>query len=211
MFDAKTFTTPAGATYSYTVTTGDHGEAVYDLSRVFQDGAAKSTIGAIVIHPDYNLDPIVPGLLNVQFGKGSVDRHERTDVPLLGTENAPYVIGHQLVNPADLEVEKDAEKPVTDPWVNLTRTVRGAVAPVEASSFQADTETCERVRDLVTALIKVYRQDEATASREAQYSKFLDEERALALAPQIQELTAKINVLWIARDELVDRVSRLTA
>ncbi|MFJ4151921.1 hypothetical protein ACIP10_30715 [Streptomyces galbus] len=36
----KTFTTPAGRTYSDTVEMGENGEAVYDLFRVFADGAS---------------------------------------------------------------------------------------------------------------------------------------------------------------------------
>ncbi|WP_328372915.1 hypothetical protein OG800_49325 (plasmid) [Streptomyces sp. NBC_00445] len=209
MSGTKSFTTQAGSVYSYSVETGEHGETIYNLSRVFQKGPLA--IGAVVVHPDFNLDPAMPGLLNVQFGKGCDDRHERTDVPMLGTEHAPFVVGHQLVNPADLEVDPEAEKPVTDPVLNFTRSVRGAVTATGSHSFRAETETFERVRDLVTALVKVYRADKTTAKRETQYAKYLNAQRAEKIQPELDAANAKISTLEIVRAELLEKLAKYTA
>ncbi|WNI19913.1 hypothetical protein [Actinacidiphila sp. ITFR-21] len=205
MSGTKSFTTQAGSTYSYSVETGENGEAVYDLSRVFQEGAMP--IGSIVVHPDYNLNPAVPGLLNIQFGKGSTDRHERVDVPMLGDGDLIYVVGHQLVNPADLDVNPEDEKSDPNPKITFHRTVLGAHFPTNAPSGRASTATFEKVRDLVTALVTEYRADKATAKREAQYAAFLNGQRAEAIQPEIDKIDSQIKALQLARAELTEKLN----
>ncbi|RLU82078.1 hypothetical protein CTZ27_31515 [Streptomyces griseocarneus] len=211
MSGTKLFTTAAGVTYSYAVETGEHGEAVYNLSRVFQEGAFP--VGAIVLHPDYNLNPATPGLLNVQFGKGGVNRNERTDVPMIGGQHDPYVVGHQLINPADLdatpETDTDAEtgKPAADPKIRFSRTIAAALTETDSPATTASTETFRCVQDLVTALVKEYRADKATPKREALYAEFLNGQRAAAIQPEIDTITAQINALMIRRAELTEKLN----
>ncbi|WP_328372883.1 hypothetical protein OG800_50965 (plasmid) [Streptomyces sp. NBC_00445] len=206
----KQLTTQAGSVYSYMTDEGENGERIYSLFRDTQTGPLP--VGAVVIHPDYHLDPVTPGLLNVQFGRGSgEDRHERTDVPVLGSESAPFVVGQQLVNPADLDVDPEAETPVTDPVLNFTRSVRGATTATGSHSFRADTKTFTRVRDLVTALVKEYRADKTTPKREAKYTKFLTAQRAEKIQPEIDAVDAKIKALEVVRAELTDKLTKYTA
>ncbi|MFJ3946046.1 hypothetical protein [Streptomyces griseoaurantiacus] len=202
MSGTQTFTTPAGATYSYTVETGENGEAVYDLSRVFQD--AVFPIGTVVVHPNYELDPAVAGLVNIQFGKGSTDRHERTDVPMLGDGDQPYVVGHHLVNPADLTAETDTG---TAPLITFRRTILAAAYPTNAPSERATKETFAKVQDLVTGLIATYQTDKETPAREAAYAKFLDTKRAEAVQHDIDKINAKIQALQLAKAELTDKLN----
>ncbi|WP_424893597.1 hypothetical protein [Streptomyces sp. XH2] len=208
----KTFTTAAGATYSYAVETGEHGETVYNLSRVFTEGAFP--VGAIVIHPDYHLDPATPGLLNIQFGKsapGSHDRNERTDVPMLGGQHDPYVVGHQLVNPADLDPKTDTDtetgEPVTDPKIQFRGLVAAALTETNSPATTATTDTFKKVQDLVTALVKEYRADKATPKREAQYAAYLNTQRAEKIQPKIDAIDAQIKALMLAKAELTDKLN----
>ncbi|MFF4534054.1 hypothetical protein ACFY1P_32895 [Streptomyces sp. NPDC001407] len=205
----KTFTTAAGATYSYEIETGEHGEAVYNLSRVFQSGALP--VGAIVVHPDYNLDPAVPGLLNIQFGKSgadSYDRHDRTEVPMLGGEHDTYVIGHQLINPADLDAKADPETgEITDPKITFTRSVRAASTATGTASIRATRETFHKVQDLITALVKEYRADKATPKREAQYAAFLNAQRAEKIQPELDAIDAQIKALMFRKAELTEKLN----
>ncbi|MEU6357857.1 hypothetical protein ABZ896_52710 [Streptomyces sp. NPDC047072] len=205
----NTFKTLAGSEYAYTVETGENGEAVYDLTRVFADGASFP-IGAVVVHPDYNLDPAVPGLLNIQFGKGSIDRHEREEVPVLGEGDLMYVVGHQLVNPADLIVDEE-ENDDPNPLINFRRTVLAAQFPTNAPSTRATTATFEKVRDLVTALIHVYQGDKATPKRESQYAAFLNAQRAEKIKPEIERIDAQVKALMIKRAELTDKLNGYNA
>jgi hypothetical protein len=210
---SKTIKTPAGAVYNYTVETGEHGEAVNRLERVFTEGALP--VGAIVIHPDYHLEPSVKGLLNVQFGTGGVERHERTDVPLLGGPHDPYVIGHQLVNPADLDVTEgedgDGKAPVAEPKITFSRTVRAALTETNSPSVRASRATFEKVQDLITALITIYRADKNTPQRETQYTAFLNTQRAEALQPQIDAIDTQIKTLTHTRHELTDKLNGYTS
>ncbi|MEU8544676.1 hypothetical protein AB0C52_32555 [Streptomyces sp. NPDC048717] len=205
MSGTQTFTTPAGNTYAYEVETGENGEAVYNLSRVFQEGTFP--IGAIVVHPNWELSPGVEGLLNVQFGKGSVHRHERTDVPMLGDGAQPYVVGSHLVNPADLIPAEDAEDKDAVLLLDFRKRVLFAAYETNAPSERASKETFEKVQDLITALVKVYQGDKATPKREAQYAAFLNGQRAEAIQPKIDEIDEKIKALQIARAELTEKVN----
>lgn len=205
-----TFKTLAGAEYAYTVETGENGEAVYDLTRVFADGASFP-IGTVVVHPDYNLDPAVAGLVNIQFGKGSIDRHEREDVPVLGEGDLMYVVGHQLVNPADLVVDPEDTDADPNPLINFRRTVLAAQFPTNAPSTRATTATFEKVRDLVTALVKVYQGDKNTPKRETQYAAFLNTQRAEKIKPEIEQIDARIKALQIQRAELTDKLNGYNA
>ncbi|WP_078661789.1 MULTISPECIES: hypothetical protein [Streptomyces] len=205
MSGTQTFTTQTG-TYSYSVSEGENGETIYDLSRVFQDGALP--VGAIVIHPDYNPFPEVPGLLNVQFGKGGAERDERTDVPMLGEElEAAFIIGHQLVNPADLDVDPEAEKESAPKVRFLRGHLRAAATEVKSPSTTASKATFLAVQDLVTELVKIYRADKATAKREAKYGKFLDAQRAEVLAPQIKEVDDLIKALQLKKAQLTEKLN----
>ncbi|MCL3999256.1 hypothetical protein [Streptomyces lavenduligriseus] len=203
MSGTQTFTTPAGNTYAYTVETGENGEAVYDLSQVFQEGAFP--IGAVVVHPNWELFPETAGLLNVQFGKGSgEDRHERTDAPMLGDGELPYVVGSHLINPADLTADTDGEN---TPLLHFRKRVLGAAFPTSAPAELASKETYEKVRDLVTALIKVYQDDTDTPAREAVYAKFLNAKRAQAIQTEIDQLDTKIQALTIQRATLTEKLN----
>ncbi|TKS96417.1 hypothetical protein [Streptomyces lasalocidi] len=199
----KTFTTPAGHTYSYSVETGENGEAVYDLSRVFADGVFP--IGTVVVHPNWELSPATEGLLNVQFGKGSpTDRHERTDAPQLGDMELPYVVGSHLVNPADLTAETDDG---AAPLLKFRKRMMGAAFAANAPAQPASPETFEKVRDLVTGLVITYQADKATPKREATYAKFLNAQRAEAVQAEINKLDAKAQALALMRAELADKLT----
>lgn len=110
-----------------------------------------------------------------------------------------------------LVVDEDADEPVTAPVITFTRSVRGAATATGSHSYRADVTTFERVRDLVTALVKVYQEDKATPKREARYNKFLNAQRAEKIQPQIDALTAKINTLDIQRAELLEKLAAYTA
>ncbi|MFI6689318.1 hypothetical protein [Streptomyces sp. NPDC050485] len=203
MSGTKTFTTPAGNTYSYAVETGENGEAVYDLSRVLQDGVFP--IGTVVVHPNWELFPKTEGLLNVQFGKGSgTDRHERTDAPKLGDMELPYVVGSHLVNPADLT-------PATDnagtPLLKFRKRMLGAAYPTNSPAENASQDTFEKVRDLITALVTTYQTDKTTPKREATYTKFLNNQRAEAIQTQITQLDDKAQALTLYRAELIEKLN----
>lgn len=205
MSGTKTFTTPAGNTYSYTVQTGENGEAVYGLSRVFQDGTFP--IGTVQVHPNWELSPSVEGLVNVQFGKGGADRHERTDVPLLGDGELPYVVGSHLVNPADLVPAEDAEDKDTVLLLTFRKRVLVAAYQTNAPAEQAGKNVFGKVQDLVTGLVKVYRADKETPQREAAYTAFLNGQRAEAIQPEIDKIDAKIKALQLTRAELTDKAN----
>ncbi|MGV2917353.1 hypothetical protein [Streptomyces alfalfae] len=203
MSGTQTFTTPAGNTYSYAVETGENGEAIYDLSRVLQDGVFP--IGTIVVHPNWELFPKTEGLLNVQFGKGSAtDRHERTDAPKLGNMDLPYVVGSHLVNPADLTAETDNGNA---PLLKFRKRMMGAAFETSAPAENASPETFEKVRDLVTGLITIYQTDKATPARQATYTKFLNTQRAEAVQAQINKLDDKAQALAFMRAELVEKLN----
>lgn len=206
MSGAQTLTTPAGATYSYTVETGENGEAVYNLSRVFQDAAldAAFPIGTIVVHPDYELNPAVPGLVNVQFGKGSINRHERTDVPMLGDGEHPYVVGHHRLFPDDLNAKTDGQ---TTPLLKFRMSVLVAAYPTNAPAERASKEIFAKVQDLVTALVIAYQNDKDTPAREAVYAKYLNTQRAEAVQRDIDKIDTKIQALQLAKAELTDKLN----
>ncbi|WP_435059841.1 hypothetical protein [Streptomyces sp. bgisy060] len=203
MSGTQTFTTPAGHTYAYAVETGENGEAVYDLSRVLQDGAFP--VGTVVVHPNWELFPKTEGLLNIQFGKGSgTDRHERTDAPQLGDMELPYVVGSHLVNPADLTVETDNGGA---PLLKFRKRMLGAAYATSAPAENASAETFEKVRDLVTGLVTAYRADKATPAREAAYAKFLNGQRAEAVQAEIDKLDEKAKALAFIRAEMVEKLN----
>ncbi|MGC0380056.1 hypothetical protein [Streptomyces sp. SAI-129] len=203
MSGTQTFTTPAGNTYSYAVETGENGEAVYDLSRVLQDGVFP--IGTVVVHPNWELFPKVAGLLNVQFGKGSAtDRHERTDAPKLGDMDLPYVVGSHLVNPADLTAETDNG---AAPLLKFRKRIMGAAFETNSPAENASQDTFEKVRDLVTGLVTTYQADKNTPKREAAYTKFLNGKRAEAVQAEINKLDDKAQALAFMRAELVEKLN----
>ncbi|MFJ9968437.1 hypothetical protein [Streptomyces avermitilis] len=203
MSGTQTFTTPAGHTYSYAVETGENGEAVYDLSRVLQDGTFP--IGTVVVHPNWELFPKVEGLLNVQFGKGSgTNRHERTDAPKLGDMHLPYVVGSHLVNPADLTAETDNG---AAPLLKFRKQMLGSAFETNSPAENASPDTFDKVRDLVTALVTTYQADKATPKREATYTKFLNAQRAEAIQTQITQLDDKAQALALYRAELVEKLN----
>ncbi|MFI2906642.1 hypothetical protein ACG2OD_01445 [Streptomyces sp. PDY-4] len=207
MSGTQTFTTPAGNTYAYTVEAGENGEAVYDLSQVFQDGVFP--IGSVVVHPNWELFPAVKGLLNVQFGKGSPeDRHGRTDLPMLGDGDLPYVVGSHLVNPADLTAETDGEGAAL---LKFRKRMLGAAFPTNSPAESASQETFEKVRDLVTGLVKVYQADKDTEAREAAYENFLNGKRAEAIEAEIGKLDGRVQALMIQRAALVEKLNRYKA
>ncbi|MFE9121535.1 hypothetical protein [Streptomyces sp. NPDC007172] len=203
MSGIKTFSTPAGNTYSYAVETGENGETVYDLSRVLQEGSFP--IGTVVIHPNWELFPKVEGLLNVQFGKGSgLNRHERTDAPKLGDMELPYVVGSHLVNPADLTVETGSG---TAPLLKFRKRMLGSAFETNSPAEAASHDTFEKVRDLITGLVTVYQTDKATPKREAAYNKFLNTQRADAVQTDIDKLDNKAQALALLRAELIEKLN----
>ncbi|MEU5136991.1 hypothetical protein [Streptomyces californicus] len=217
MSGTKTFTTKSG-TYAYSVSEGENGETVYNLSSVFTDGALP--VGAIVIHPDYNPFPSVEGLLNVQFGKGGEDRDERTDVPMLGEEmEAAFVIGHQLVDPTDLDTDPDAENEdggkakAEELKVSFLRGyLRTAATETNSPSTTASRNTFLAVQDIVTELVKLYRADKNTPKREAKYTtQVIAPKRAEILAPQIKETENMIAALQLKKARLIEKLNGTTA
>ncbi|MFD8416540.1 hypothetical protein ACFV2Q_33165 [Streptomyces sp. NPDC059650] len=207
MSGTQTFTTPAGHTYAFAVETGENGEAVYDLSRVLQDGTFP--VGTIVVHPNWELNPKTEGLLNVQFGKGlGTDRHERTDLPQLGDMELPYVVGSHLVNPADLTAETDNGGA---PLLKFRKNMLGAAYETNAPAMHASKETFAKVQDLVTGLVTAYQADKATPAREAAYAKFLNGQRAEAVQAEIAKLDDKAKTLAFIRAELVEKLNGYNA
>ncbi|WDN56241.1 hypothetical protein [Streptomyces clavuligerus] len=200
-----TFTTPAGRTYAYTVETGENGETVYDLSAVYD--VATFPIGTVVVHPNWELDPVVPGLLNIQFGKGSIDRHERTDVPMLGEGTMPYVVGSHLVNPADLVPDPETEDKNAVLLLNFRKKILGAAYQTSAPAERATKATYDKVQDLTTALVTVYQNDKNTPKREATYAAFLNTQRAEKIQPQIDHIDQQIKTLQITRAELTHKAN----
>ncbi|MEU0112007.1 hypothetical protein ABZ313_42610 [Streptomyces sp. NPDC006251] len=197
----KTLTTPAGRTYTADVTIGEHGEAIYDVERVGQMGAFP--VGTFVIHPDFHPLPKVDGLVNVQFGGGSpTDRHQRTNVPVMGSASLPYVVGHQLVNPADL---------VDETSVLRLRDLAGANTGTGTSAGGATFNTTARTADLVTALVRDWQARDDYDQLTATYFAFIAPQRAEAVAKKADELTCeimsiseRIDALTKQRDELPD-------
>ncbi|MGW7201442.1 hypothetical protein [Streptomyces chryseus] len=203
MSKTTTFATPAGHTYAYTVETLENGEAPYDLTRVFPDGA-EFPVGAIVVHPNWELFPSVEGLLNIQFGKGSTDRHERTDVPMIGGGETPYVVGSHLVNPAELTPDTDAEG---TPLLKFRKPMLAAHFQTGSPSERSGKETFERVQDLITGLVTLYKADKATPKREATYAAFLNGQRADAVQKEIDSTNAKIQALTMQNAELTQKLN----
>lgn len=160
------------------------------------------------VHPNYELAPAVAGLLNIQFGKGSIDRHERTDVLMLGDGDQPYMVGHYLVNPADLTAEADNG---AAPLIKFRRTMLAAAYQTNAPAERASKETFEKVQDLVTRLVTTYQADKATPAREAAYAQFLETKRAEAVQNAIDKINGKIQALELARAELTEKLNSYKA
>ncbi|MCX5216176.1 hypothetical protein OG689_44380 [Kitasatospora sp. NBC_00240] len=173
-------TTPAGRTYTANVVIGEHGEAIYEVDRAGQDSLIP--VGSFVIHPDYNLFPKVPGLVNVQFGMGSaVNRNERMNVPALGTANLPYVVGHKLVNLEEITDETP---------VYRLRDVAGAATATGTASLPASGATAKALADLVTALVADWLERSDREQLVAAYEEFLAPQRAAEQAKRDAALEA---------------------
>lgn len=185
---AQTFTTTTGATYSAENTIGENGEVTYVVKRIVQEGVIP--VGSFVIHPDYHPEPTVPGLVNVQFGAGSAeDRHQRTDVPALGSANAPFVVGHKKVNPLDISQ--------TSPILWL-RNLAGAQYATGVGAVESSGRTALRTADLVTALVVEWMKRDDLAALTAKYAEFIKaettwaEQHAKAKADKADQLTTDI-------------------
>ncbi|MHC3392498.1 hypothetical protein [Streptomyces sp. A 4/2] len=194
-----TFTTVTGATYSAESNIGENGEVTYTVKRIVQEGVIP--VGSFVIHPDYNAEPSVPGLVNVQFGAGSADdRHQRTDVPTLGSASVPFVVGHKKVNPLDIT----AASPII--WLpNLA----GAQYATGFNAVDPSQQTAMRTSDLVTALVVEWMKRDDLAQLTANYAKFINsespwtEQHTKAKADKIDKL--KLDILSIG-----ERIADLT-
>ncbi|WP_086809725.1 hypothetical protein [Streptomyces reticuliscabiei] len=197
----ETLKTAAGRTFTAEVTIGENGEAVYDVKRVGQMGAFP--VGTFVIHPDYNALPEVEGLVNIQFGGGSpTDRHQRTNVPALGSASLPYVIGHQLVNPAGL---------VDETSVFRLRGLAGASTGTGTSSGDSTPNTSARTADLVTALVRNYLARDDYDQLTATYNASLAPQHAAAIAEKADELSCKIMSIGERIAELTKERDELSA
>jgi len=185
---AQTFTTTTGATYSAESTIGENGEVTYAVKRIVQEGVIP--VGSFVIHPDYDAEPTTPGLVNVQFGAGSAeDRHQRTDVPALGSASAPFVVGHKKVNP--LEISQAS--PIF--WL---RNLAGAQYATGVSAVEVTGRTALRTADLVTALVVEWMKRDDLTELTTKYAEFIKsettwtEQHAKAKADKIDQLTTDI-------------------
>ncbi|KUN57621.1 hypothetical protein AQJ46_47020 [Streptomyces canus] len=197
----ETLKTAAGRYYTAEVSIGEHGEAVYDVKRVGQMGAFP--VGTFVIHPDYHAFPEVDGLVNIQFGGGSpTDRHQRTNVPVLGSASLPYVVGHQLVNPADL---------VDETSVFRLRDLAGASTGTGTSAGGATLNTSARTADLVTALVRNWQARDDYDQLTATYTATLAPQRAEAIAKKADDLSCKIMSIGERIDELTKQRDELPA
>ncbi|MFE9428950.1 hypothetical protein ACFYNO_39075 [Kitasatospora sp. NPDC006697] len=196
---AQTFTTVTGATYSAESIVGENGEVTYTVKRIVQEGVLP--VGSFVIHPDYNAEPTMLGLVNVQFGAGSAeDRHQRTDIPALGSASTPFVVGHKKVNPLDIT----AATPIV--WLH---NLAGAHYATGFNAVDVSPQTAMRTSDLVTALVVEWMKRDDLAELTAQYAKFIKsettwtEQHAKAKADKIDKL--KLDILSIG-----ERIADLT-
>ena len=187
----QTFTTATGATYSAESSTGENGEVTYTVKRIVQEGVIP--VGSFVVHPDFHAEPEVPGLVNVQFGAGSAeDRHQRTDVPALGSASVPFVVGHKMVNPLNIT---DASP------IFPLRNLAGAQYATGVSAVEVSGRTALRTADLVTALVAQWMGRDDLAELTAKYAAFLKsetpwtEQHAKAKADKIDGL--KLDILSI--------------
>ncbi|WP_327378638.1 hypothetical protein OG393_32505 (plasmid) [Streptomyces sp. NBC_01216] len=194
-----TFTTVTGATYSAESSIGENGEVTYTVKRIVQEGVIP--VGSFVIHPDYDAQPTVPGLVNVQFGAGSAeDRHQRTDVPALGSASTPFVVGHKKVNPLDIT----ATSPII--WLH---NLAGAQYATGVGAVDISGRTAMRTADLVTALVVEWMKRDDLAELTAKYAEFIKsetpwtEQHAKAKADKIDML--KLDLLSIG-----ERIADLT-
>ncbi|MEU6935092.1 hypothetical protein AB0A05_39190, partial [Streptomyces sp. NPDC046374] len=113
-------------------------------------------------------------------------------------------VGSHLINPADLTEESDG-------LVRFRKPVLGAAYTANAPAENAYKETFEKVRDMVTGLVKAYQADTDTPAREATYAKFLDTKRAEATETAIGQLDAKAKALMIQRAALVEKLNAYKA
>ncbi|WP_030247648.1 hypothetical protein [Streptomyces sp. NRRL S-350] len=194
-----TFTTVTGATYSAESSIGENGEVTYAVKRIVQEGVIP--VGSFVIHPDYNAEPALPGLVNVQFGAGSAeDRHQRTDVPALGSASAPFVVGHKKVNPLDIT----ATSPVI--WLH---NLAGAQCATGVGAVEVSGRTAMRTADLVTALVVEWMKRDDLTELTAKYAEFIKsetpwtEQHSKAKADKIDKL--KLDIMSIG-----ERIADLT-
>jgi hypothetical protein len=202
----QSLTTANGLNYSYMATVGEYGEVTYRVERVAPEGAIP--VGSFVIHPDYHVQPKVPGLVNVQFGAGSPqDRHQRTDVPNLGSASVPFVVGHKLINPLEI-IAGD------EPFFFLPD-LAGAQTATGTSSVPAAMGTVVRTTDLVVALVKAWMARPDLDALTAKYAEFIKSDspwtkqyveavaaRMDVLATDIMSVSERINELAKQRDEL---------
>lgn len=197
----ETLKTAAGRFYTAEVTIGENGEAVYDVKRVGQTGAFP--VGTFVIHPDFHALPEIEGLVNIQFGGGSAtDRHQRTNVPALGSASLPYVVGHQLVNPADL---------VDETSVLRLRNLAGASTGTGTSADGASSNTSARTADLVTALVRDWQARDDNDQLTATYNATLAPQRAEAIAKKVDDLSCKIMSIGERITELTKQKDEIAA
>lgn len=195
----QTFTTTTGATYSAEGSIGENGEVTYTVKRIVQEGVVP--VGSFVIHPDYHAEPTALGLVNVQFGAGSAeDRHQRADVPVLGSASTPFVVGHKMVNPLDIT---DAS-----PILRI-RDLAGAQYATGVSAVEVSGRTALRTADLVTALVVQWMNRNDLAELTAKYAAFIKAEtpwtaqHSKAKSDKVDGL--KLNILSIG-----ERIAELT-
>ena len=112
------------------------------------------------------------------------------------------------VRAGSLTAETDSE---SAPLLRFRKPVLGAAFPTNAPAETAYKGTFEKVRDLVTGLVKVYQADKDTPAREAVYAKFLNGKRAEATEAEIGKLDAKVQALMIQRAALVEKLNTYKA
>ncbi|MGW4894555.1 hypothetical protein ACWEQL_20115 [Kitasatospora sp. NPDC004240] len=202
---AQTITTMTGLSYSVEDVTGENGEVTYSVKRIAQEGLIP--VGSFVIHPDYNPEPKMPALINIQFGAGSPEnRHQRTDVPATGDADMPYVVGHRMVNPLDLAPESP---------IFLLADLAGAATGTGTSSMKPAPYTVFRTSELVTALVLHWMQRDDLAELTAKYAAFIKSETpwsqqyAEAKAAKVDKLTTKIMSIGERIDELTKQRDEL--
>lgn len=131
-----------GAKYALESAPTEDGRVLYSITRLARNG--EIPVGKLTVGPDTSLKP-QPGLLSIYFGEGDADnRHERTDVPVVGA--SMYLVNRKRINPE--EMGEDGE--------NLS--FHYSMAPTQMQRFSLSKEAKEqrRASAMVAAIVKHY-------------------------------------------------------
>lgn len=168
--ESNIVTTGNGAKYALESAPIEDGRVLYSITRLARNG--EIPVGKLTIAPDTS-PASEPGFLSVYFGEGGENRHERTDVPLVGA--SMHLVNRKRINPA--EMGEDGE--------NLAFHYSMAPVHMQRFSLSKDAKEQRRATAMVAAIIGHYQA--RTDLEEIQKAADLKRDKARLAAAKEQE------------------------